>query len=320
MLKHLENYCRIYIRCLRLFWESPGRPYIGIGALGIVIERLTPVAVTWFMGAMVNEIQKSSESHQFSNKLILGAGIAVVFLVMRTAIINVLRPKFEWLEFKLEQHFELLEARKRMELDFASLVDPEYERLNDVHGHGQNNIQEFLATPVQIVSLMVACFSVIGLLWAISSVYVFGIMIASVPLIVVQFKSNWRQYRMHYDNSPAERKMRFILNAFRDEYQLLELRIFGTMHRLYGQALDLSRELKGREITLNTRTRWLVSIATLFASGMVGLFVAHVGYSVVYHGLAIGTAGFIIASINTLNSEFSSMAHATSRLQRPRLR
>ncbi|MDR3571988.1 MAG: ABC transporter ATP-binding protein [Candidatus Pacebacteria bacterium] len=313
--EHLENYVRTYGRCLRLYWESPAKRYLWINAFGILIRRLTPVGVTWFGGAMVNELQRSAQDHQFSHRLVAYALLAVVFTVCRTVVKNTLAPKLGWIEFEVEQHFKLLDAKKRIDLDYASLVDPDFVRNEDVSsGHSEHSIEDFLKGPIEIGSDVIAVASLIALVWTVSSMYVLGIVLASIPLFFVEMKTSRERYWMRYYNSLEKMKSDWILQAFRDENQLLELKVFGSVQRLYDQSVALFRVLKGREIVFNARSRLLISLATLFASGTIGLFVVQVGYSVVYLGLSIGTAGFILVSLRTLESRFHSVVQNLSRM------
>ncbi len=225
---------------------------------------------------------------------------------------NIIQQIGDRIESETDIHFDLLLAKKRLELDHASLVDPALNTVTEMSSHNLHALQRFMAIPVMLISGVLGMASLVTLLWALSPLYVIGVVASSLPLLVVGLKFNLRRYRMDHFNSPLERKFSSMINVFRDEDKLLELKVFGTAERLLESAREIARHIRTQSMQLRVRARWMEFAVGMLSTAVLGAFGLLVASSVVYGSMLIGTAMFMVTSIQSLNGLLHSFFHELS--------
>ena len=302
----LKELLKNSFRITQILWQEQKLLIIGTG-ITILFSALLPFIRSWLSGQLINNLIKLIGTHSANESLWLLIGGIITISIASTSINTFQSYQAILLRHYIEEKFDLLILKKRTEIDVASYENPKlHDLFQSVRDdgwwriHGQAERQFYLLE--NIIEVFIASLIISSKAWWLLPLVVLG----ALPELVAETKNGDRTWSINSSNAEDRRRYWQLKEHFTFLPNLIEVKLLGLAKNFLERISLLYQNFRSKE-KRNERKRLLWNLCTSSINQLaMAMAIIYFAVQVINGHLDIGNFSFLLASIASLQSSFSS--------------
>ncbi len=247
----------------------------------------------------------------------------IAFLIVGRILIELFRNVLSSILWFLRRYasesfhiqIELMLADKLSRLDVLTLEDPVFQdRYNKVEREAGRRAWSLMMSLTDIPNYVAAFISSVAILWFLHPLVVLGVILVSLPWIVVDRKYIKKWYDFELEMAPRHRIRGHIAHYLIRTKNFLELRILGLRDYLIGKLAGVHREILDREMEINKeqeKAKTLTYLPSLVFNAGVNIYLV---FLTITAKITVGSYELFLRSLLAASQNFTSLTNSLSEI------
>jgi len=210
---------------------------------------------------------------------------------------------------RVTNYLDFLMAKKLSSLSLSTIEDPDFrDKFNKIERESGRRVWGLMTPLSDIPNYIFGLFSSIGLLFFFSPILVLGVVVFSLPTILVSKKFIKMDYELTTQLSPVYRIWSWLYYFLIQNRNFMELKILNLSEYLSERLANLQDEIFNKRLSLEKEERKSRFLSLVPSSIFDFLATLWMGYQVILGKLSVGSFQMFLRALSNISFNFTGLA------------